>query len=49
MQSVRDGRDLHIFLGLFKYITENLVPSERLLEELRATKPPITVLVESFV
>ena len=34
-----DGRDLHTLLELFKYITENPEPSERLLEKLRSTNP----------
>ena len=39
LAKVSTGRDLHSLLELFKYITENPEPSERLLEKLKEVKP----------
>jgi hypothetical protein len=49
MQNVRHGRDSHILLELFKYITENPESSELLLEELKTTRTSKTRLVEGLV
>ena len=43
------GRQSHNLLELFKYIPENPEPSELLLEESRASKPPKPLLVEGLV
>lgn len=43
------GRDLHTLLELFKYITENPEPSERLLEKLKEIKPSKHKVIESLV
>jgi hypothetical protein len=45
----RYGRHTHSLLELFKYITENPEPSERLLEKLRATKPAKPQLITGLV
>lgn len=38
-----------MLLELFKYITENPEPSQRLLEKLRASQPKVPKLVEGLV
>lgn len=48
-QSVLNGRDLHTLLELFKYITENPEPSERLLEKLKETKPTKQHTIQGLV
>jgi len=42
-------RDLHTLLELFKYITENPEPSERLLEKLKETKPVKLQFIQGLV
>jgi hypothetical protein len=46
---IQIGRHTHTLLELFKYITENPEPSERLLEKLRMSRPSKPQLVEGLV
>ena len=48
-QALRDGRDLHILLELFKYITENPEPSQRLLDKLKFTDTKKSKLIKGLV
>jgi len=49
IHQISNGRDAHMLLELFKYITENPESSQRLLDKLKHTEPKQPKLIEALV